>query len=268
MVDVHCFFFIYSQIDAAKYTQTVDMKSSNPDLIREYLMRIRQEPPPIFQPTAMTTYNPLKALQQTCVNMAYKHPQLLIGEQADDCEKIDLTDRENITENNYNDRNQSQPFNLFNGNNHSETVKGNSDCHLIGNVKPNLIKTWEQLNNHNSQSDDMHATHTMESNETLNAQPKCIDSMLYFRNNHVLFDEKIPTTSKNNESFVIKRSASQSGHFYDSIDNESIQTQDDDDDQIIASLCDEIGNGGEAMAEYISLMEKKEKLCWSIDSCN
>lgn len=235
-------------------------------------MRTR-EPPAIFQPSAMMTYNPLKALQQKFVNMAYKHPQLLIGEK-DEIEKIDSeTDEPEITDNYNNDQNKCRPFklSLFNGNSHNESPAKskqiNSDCRLIGNVKPNLIKTWEQLNSTmTSQSDALNA-YPKENNEKLNTQHDYMNPMIYLSNNHILFDQKMPTTSKNNESFVIKRSASQSSHFYDSIDNESVVTQDDD-DQMISSLCDEMEHGGEAMAEYISLIEKKEKLCWSIDSCN
>lgn len=230
-----------------------------------------REPPAIFQPTAMTTYNPLKALQQKFVNMAYKHPQLLIGEK-DECEKTDseLDEHEPRTTENYNDQitcRTAFKLNLFNGNNHNANVviqKSNNDCRLIGNVKPNLIKTWEQLN---SSTTSQTVTYPMDGNKKIDTQQDYINQMIYVSNNHILFDETKVDTSKNNESFVIKRPPSQSGHFYDSIDNESVVTQDDD-DQLVSSLCDEMEHGGEAMAEYISFIEKKEKLCWSIDSCN
>ncbi|XP_031632909.1 uncharacterized protein LOC116346818 isoform X2 [Contarinia nasturtii] len=245
-------------------TEKIDDVEYNPDLIREYLMRNR-EPPAIFQPSAMTTYNPLKALQQRFVNMAYRHPQLLIGEK-DEGDKIEteLYEHEMINTENFNDpKFRSFKLNIFESNNENATTSKpiNTDCRLIGNVKPNLIKTWEQLNG-------TMASHSYpkESNEQLNARQTHISPMIYFNNNHMVFDQKMPTTSKNNESFVIKRPASQSGHYYDSIDNESIVTEDDE-EQLIASLCD-VENGGEAMAEYISLIEKKEKFCWSIDSCN
>lgn len=253
-----------------------DDQPNNPDLIREYLMRTR-EPPAIFQPSAMTTYNPLKALQQKFVNMAYKHPQLLIGDR-DECDKIDSDSDENVmkTVANYNDHNKCRStfkLNIFHDNNCADSGQvvqksaDNNSCRLIGNVKPNLIKTWEQLNGTmTSQADAMAIRSTEESNEKFNTQHE-YNPMVYFSNNHILFDQNKSTASKNNESFVIKRPASQSGHFYDSIDNESVVTQDDD-DQLIASLCDAVEHGGEAMAEYISLIEKKEKLCWSMDSCN
>lgn len=242
-------------------------------------MRTR-EPPAIFQPSAMTTYNPLKALQQKFVNMAYKHPQLLISDR-DECDKVDSDPDENVMKPvpDYNDQNKCQPtfkLEIFHENDYTdgEIVKKPNDngCRLIGNVKPNLIKTWEQLNGSMTSHSVTMARQkrpTQENNEKFDTQPE-YNPMVYFsnnNNNHILFDQSKSTASKNNESFVIKRPASQSGHFYDSIDNESVVTQDDD-DQLIASLCDDIEHGGETMAEYISLIEKKEKLCWSIDSCN
>lgn len=225
-----------------------------------------QEPPAIFQPSAMTTYNPLKALQQRFINMAYKHPQQLFIGEKDECD----FEHEMMNTENYNDPNKYRSFklNIFNSNNENTTTTKpvNTECRLgrlIGNVKPNLIKTWEQLNAMTSQS------YPKENNEQMDERKNQISqqNIIYFGNNDMLFDQKMPTIPKNNESFVIKRPASQSGHFYDSIDNESVVTQDDD-EQLITSLCADEEHGGEAMAEYISLIEKKEKLCWSIDSCN
>lgn len=243
-------------------------------------MRTR-EPPAIFQPSAMTTYNPLKALQQKFVNMAYKHPQLLISDR-DECDKVDSDPDENVMKPvpDYNDQNKCQPtfkLEIFHENDYTdgEIVKkpNENGCRLIGNVKPNLIKTWEQLNGSMTSHSVTMARQkrpTQENNEKFDDTEHEYNPMVYFsnnNNNHILFDQSKSTASKNNESFVIKRPASQSGHFYDSIDNESVVTQDED-DQLIASLCDDIEHGGETMAEYISLIEKKEKLCWSIDSCN
>lgn len=239
-------------------------------------MRTR-EPPAIFQPSAMTTYNPLKTLQQKFVNMAYKHPQLLIGDR-DECEKIDSDPDENVirtVENDDDNPNQTKSrstfkLNIVNDSNFkdSEMTQKPADngCRLIGNVKPNLIKTWEQLNGTMTSQADTMTIRPTECNERFDTQHE-YSAMAYFSNKHILYDQKRSTTSKNNESFVIKRPASQSSHFYDSIDNESVVTQEDE-DQLIASLCDQMENGGEAMAEYISFIEKKEKLCWSIDSCN
>lgn len=236
-------------------------------------MRTR-EPPAIFQPSAITTYNPLKALQQKFINMAYKHPQLLIGEKYEG-EKVDSVsdDQPMKTLDNFNHQNECRStftLKLFNGRNHSELTEKTSasnNCRLIGNVKPNLIKTWEQLNGTVSNQSGVMIPYPRENNEELDAQHEYINSNIYLSNNFILSDQTKSKTPQNNDSFVIRRPASQSGYFYDSIDNELVVTQDDE-DQVISSLCDELENGGETMAEYISLIEKKEKLCWSIDSCN
>ena len=104
------------------------------------------------------------------------------------------------------------------------------DCKLIGKVNPVLIKTWERLNGITSVGDSQGTD-----NSTAPA------------------------------SYLISKqmSDSSSDHFYDSIDNESLMTQPDDDDAI-ASICelDDIAAGGEAMADIYAV----RKLCWSIDS--
>lgn len=245
----------------------------------------------------MMTYNPLKALQQKFINMAYKHPQLLIGDEKDECEKIESTptavsdcDNESTaiktddsSVNNHNEYERT-PFkvDVFNGNGSSkngqqqmpelQSIALNKNCHLIGNVKPNLIKTWERLNGmppRNGSSDDQS---NLQQPHTLINTPSIYTNTKY----HLLSKQQMANLPENNmdESFVIRRPPSKSGYFYDSIE---VETQDDDDvdavedeeieHEAIASLCDELGHE-EAMAEYISLIEKKEKHCWSIDSCN
>lgn len=241
-------------------------------MIREYLMRTR-EPPAIFQPSAMTTYNPTKLLQQKFINMAYKHPQLLIGDK-DECDKVDNGSDEQAmkTIDNYNKQNGSTStfkLNIFNDSNDrdqiSEPTTFNKNCHLIGNVKPNLIKTWEQLNGMPTTVDVI--AYPKEINGKLDAPNEFINPSIYLSTSKYLLSNQTQlSTSQNDESFVIRRLPSQSGYFYDSIDNELVLTQDDE-DRGISSLC-ELEHGGEAMAEYISLIDKKEKLCWSIDSCN
>lgn len=238
--------------------------ANNPDLIREYLMRTR-EPPPIFQPSAMTSYNPMKALQQKFFDMAYKHPQLLIGEK-DECDKTDaVSDDQAIRNIDHYTNPTAFKMTLFNGSNHTDQIDKTSNCHLIGNVKPNLIKTWEQLNGMPSRANMI--TYPDDTNGKFHTQHEYINPSIYLSTKYLLSNQRTCNTSQNDESFVIRRPPSQSGYFYDSIDNELVVTQDDD-EQVISSLCDELEHGGEAMAEYISLIDKKEKLCWSIDSCN
>lgn len=276
-------------------------------------MRTR-EPPAIFQPSAMMIYNPLKALQQKFYNMAYKHPQLLIGDEKDECDKIEspttpiavascCDNNGATTGENYGNANQHNDYeersaiklNICNGGSQqmSEERSGvlNTNCHLIGNVKPNLIKTWERLNGMPSKAQPP-GCHQNGSNDNGHQQPQpltpqCdtyINPSIYLNSKYHLFPNQpmanLPPKN-NDESFVIRRLPSKSGYFYDSIEVETQDDEDEDDDdddvvvdevdeqEVIASLCDELEHGGEGMAEYISLMEKKEKHCWSMDSnCN
>lgn len=261
---------------------SLNKSASNPDLIHKYLIRTRI-PPAIMKPTPITTYNPLKAPQQQFCDMAYKHPQLLIDDKDNNAEKIIGSNEENdgdddvetsttkcelnkkqsnITHSKQNKYETMFKVNLFNANNfnvnHIAQKAINSSCKLIGNVKPNLVKTWEQLNG--SISANTNQMQIIDYPVDYN-----LDSDDLKKENTDLSPQ---TTANKNESFIIQCSSTQSDHFYDSIDNESVVTQEDDDDQMISSLCYDMEHGGEAMAEYISLMEKKEKLCWSVDSCN
>lgn len=266
-------------------------------------MRTR-EPPAIFQPTAMMIYNPLKALQQKFINMAYKHPQLLIGDEKDESTTrttgCDDSETQSVmkTDENYGNVNQSDEceerstikINIFNGSSNSNSGSSqlmsersgvlNTNCHLIGNVKPNLIKTWERLNGMPPTQTTQSSTYQNGSSDHPLSQQHhqrdtYINSSIHSNTKyHVFSNQPMANLPPNNndESFVIRRPPSKSGYFYDSIE---VETQDDDDDddevdeqEVIASLCDELEHGGEGMAEYISLIEKKEKHCWSIDSSN
>lgn len=250
---------------------------SNPDLIREYLIKTHI-PPAIFKPIPITTYNPLKAPQQKFCDMAYKHPQLLIHnanvnglDQVDACNNTHNTtvaDIELATNGvaddpkhiRYDSMLKRNLFGADNLNVNQIAQKAiDSSCKLIGNVKPNLVKTWEQLNR---------------------ARPTTKQQMIAYPG-YVIDDDCLRTdlaieqtsTEHSNETFIMSgRSKSHTtrtdDHFYDSIDNESIITEQCDDDQIISSLGFDMEDGGEAMAEYLSIVEKKEKLCWSVDSCN
>lgn len=195
--------------------------TTNRDLIREYLARTCA-PPAIFRPTTpFSAYQNHMLPHRQLVDIAYKHPLLLIEDNDnDDGETDDIKIVEATTT----------------YENETKTEENNCPCKLVGNVNPNLIKTWEQLNGFRSEQSD----------------------------NHMYVEELVDTTT-NNKSFIIKKKTS--GHFYDSIDNESLMTQEEE-DQMISSICEEMAAGGEAMAEYLSLIDKKEKICWSIDSCN
>lgn len=68
-------------------------------------------------------------------------------------------------------------------------------------------------------------------------------------------DHRVTDGTTTNKSFIIRRTTAASGHFYDSIDNESFIMQEDE-EHLIASICEEmVAGGGETLAEYISLIE-------------
>lgn len=206
----------------------------NRDLIREYLSRTRA-PPAIFRPTTpFTVFNQMSNHQQL-VNIAYKHPQLLVDDNDTDhnTDTIDagLAGASTIVEPdsiNCSDKPKSIIIN--------SKLTENVECKLIGNVNPNLVRTWNQINGKNNSI----ANYPFEFG---------------------------PETRTNDESFTIKRGVNETT-FYDSIDNDqSIITQEDE-EELIASICEQMAAGGEAMAEYLSYIHKKETICWSIDSVN
>lgn len=186
------------------------------DLIRDYLTRNRV-PPPIFQMSD----------QRQLINMAYRHPQLLVDDQNDD-------DNDEIN----NDRCAAMAYDQRTQMNRQRYDDMDETCKLIGNVKPNLVRTWEQLN--------CKRTNQNQSDQIIE-YPRDYDGKGL------------------NESFTICENVSE--RFYDSIDNASVSTRNED-DELIASLCDQMAAGGETMAEYISLMNRKEEICWSIDGVN
>lgn len=184
-------------------------------------------PPPMFRPTtSFMAYNQMPP-HRLLVDIAYKHPQLLVddGGEADD-DGVDVLDA---------DATNKISYQQYQSRSETSNDQSYNECKLIGNVNPALIKTWEQLNGF--RSDD-------------NILPMANYPMQY-GNGHGGrgTDEKT-----SNKSFIIRRTTAASGHFYDSIDNESFITQEDE-EHLIASICDEMVAGGEALAEYISIIE-------------
>lgn len=195
--------------------------ANNCDLIREYLARTRA-PPPMFRPTtSYMAYNEMPP-HRILVDIAYKHPQLLI-----DKDNGDEDDRINS------DATNNMGYDQYHSRSETSSERQNNECKLIGNVNPTLIKTWEQLSGFRSDE---------------NILPMA-NYPMHYGNGDGMTDQ---TTT--NKSFIIRRAAAASGHFYDSIDNESFITQEDD-EQLIASICEEMATGGEALAEYISISE-------------
>lgn len=187
--------------------------TNNCDLIREYLARTCA-PPPMFRPTtSYMAFNQMPPHRQL-VELAYKHPQLLIEDgDVDEAEVIDAD--------------------VANKMSYRQEISSDNECKLIGNVNPTLVKTWEQLNGF--RSDD-------------NILPMANYPMQYGN------DDRETDGTTTDKSFIIRRATAASGHFYDSIDNESFIMQEDE-EQMIASICDEMVDGGEALAEYISMVE-------------
>lgn len=168
----------------------------------------------MFRPTtSFMACNQLRP-QRLLVDIAYKHPQLLVDDDDADTDEININEPETT--------------------NKTFTDQQRNECKLIGNVNPTLIKTWQQLNAFHS--DD-------------NILPRANYPMNFVDGNRVA-DE----TATNTNSFIIRRANTTSEHFYDSIDNESLMTQDDE-EHLIVSICDEMEAGGEALAEYISMVE-------------
>lgn len=171
----------------------------------------------MFRPnTAYMAYNPMPP-HRHLVDMAYKHPQLLVDDEDEvDGEGVEVDSR-------------SQKYN-----NHSNSRT--NDCKLIGNVTPSLVKTWEQLNGFRSSENILPMANypTYDTDDGNRSQDG---------------------TTSPNRSFIIRRAAAASGHYYDSIDNESFISPDDD-EQLIASICEQMNAGGEALAEYISIIDE------------
>lgn len=196
--------------------------ANNCDLIREYLARTRA-PPPMFRPTtSYMAYNDMPP-HRILVDIAYKHPQLLIDN--DDPNEIDRAVNSDAINN--------MDYGQYQSRSETSSERQHNECKLIGNVNPTLIKTWEQLSGFRSDE---------------NILPLANYPMRYSNG------DGVTDQTTTNKSFIIRRAAAASGHFYDSIDNESFITQEDE-EQMIASICEEMATGGEALAEYISISE-------------
>lgn len=247
---------------------------SNRDLIREYLYRTRA-PPPIFAPPKFATYD-----TKQLVDMAYKHPHILGDEIATTDDDDDDDGAYNVSDHElkYSEYSSIELLNAGNDgvNAIDSRIKTNGDrpntekaiafssislfsgsyvnkmreddCKLIGKVNPILVKTWEKLNGRRSHETEQ----SFDSDRTsVEVKPKAAPRR------SLLASKQRPIDSDS------------SGHFYDSIDNESVFTQDEE-DAMITSICHEIEDisaGGEGMAEVpYSFTDNKAMLCWSTDS--
>ncbi|GAB0091961.1 Pyruvate kinase [Sergentomyia squamirostris] len=201
------------------------------DLIREYLMRTRVQPPAIFQTPFETFTSPMPNME-----LAYRYPHILDDETGsvhsqknrdmeikyyDDNYSIELLNSQSKSE----DENSANKSVIHRSKSSEEaadevvkSTRIEGTCRLIGKVNPNILKTWEQLKSGTGP----------------------------------LVDGPMPRV------FYKKQS---SNTFYDSIDN-SIGTVTSDTDE------GPIPAAGEVMAECDSLLDKKPSSCWSIESDN
>lgn len=239
---------------------------SNRELIREYLYRARG-PPAIFQTPTFTTY---ETTPKDLVNMAYRHPMLLEDEMAttdedigagetNGCSKYSEFSSIELLENGDEDSGLRHPNDhifkydikkrtAFSSiNDHMDSVDGADNCKLIGNPNPKLVKTWERLSKCQSKESDLSNDSDRYSVESRSRPPVTV------RQRHPPHKRTVESDS--------------SEHFYDSIDNKSVYTTDDN-DVLITSICnDDTTAGGEGMAEPPqSFMDFKMKAGWLSDS--
>lgn len=265
------------------------------ELIREYMSRTRHHPPAIFETPAFAAFD---ATPKDLVDMAYKHPHVLqdeiettatstTGSTDEDCGIYSATNGDikynefssieligadedadfnrHCHENGFKSINKTTAFSSINDHIDGEEMGGGAgtdNCKLIGKPNPHLIKTWEKLNRKRSKEFDQSLK--ADRDFLVEAKPKIAPRRKYFTSSttHSLAGKRPPNESDSSE------------HFYDSIDNESVFTQNDDDDDanggaLITSMCnDEIVAGGEGMAEppLSFTIDNKSKLCWSTDS--
>lgn len=118
-------------------------------------------------------------------------------------------------------------------------------CKLIGKVSPNLVKTWEQLNDVNAKPNYVRST-SNDSEKILYPEPTT----------------EAPTTKPYQVNHVVHSGSSED--FFDSIDGKLSS-----DLECLVSLCcenidDDGYAAGEVMADFESL--DRRKVCWSIES--
>lgn len=239
---------------------------SNRELIREYLYRARG-PPAIFQTPKFTTYE--ETSPKDLVNMAYRHPLLLQDEMANTDEDVGVTETnggskyselssiellENGSEdsrlhsikdhfNKYDDKQR----NVFSSINDNASTDEADNCKLIGKPTASLVKTWERLSK-------------WQSKESVLSNDSDRNSVELGPRGQFTVRSRYPPHKRTIES-------DSSEHFYDSIDNKSVYTTDDNDVQITSICNDDITAGGEGMAEpFQSFMDYNMKAGWPSDN--
>lgn len=114
-------------------------------------------------------------------------------------------------------------------------------CKLIGKVSPNLVKTWEQLNDVNANKPHYVRSTSNESEKILYPESTDVVTGKPYQVNHVVH-------------------SGSSEDFFDSIDGKLGS----DLECLVSLCCDDGYAAGEVMAEFESL--DRRKVCWSIES--
>lgn len=236
----------------------------NRNLIREYFTRTRL-PPAIFKPS-FTPFTPPPQL-----DIAYTHPARLLTDMSDVQPESIYVETNREIEIKYVDDNSIELLDAgCEKSSQRKSSNSNSDspgsrkgkqiafqsfvidaptevnlCKLIGKVSPNLVKTWEQLNDVNSSNKPAYVRSTSDDSEKiLYPEPNDLLNAKQYQVNHVVH-------------------SGSSEDFFDSIDgklNSNLEC-------LVSLCCDNIDDGyaaGEVMAEFESL--DRRKICWSIES--
>ncbi|XP_037050945.1 DEP domain-containing protein DDB_G0279099 isoform X3 [Bradysia coprophila] len=245
--------------------------NENRNLIREYFTRTRL-PPAIFKPS----YTPFTPPPQ--LDIAYTHPaRLLTNSTVAQPESIYIETNREIEIKYVDDNsielldagcekscqrkasphaNNDSPSSSSSNNGKEKPIAFQSFvvdaptgavnlCKLIGKVSPNLVKTWEQLNDvtGNAKPNYLRST-SNESEKILYPEPTDVAAGKQYQVNHVVH-------------------SGSSEDFFDSIDGK----MNSDIECLVSLCCDNIDDGyaaGEVMAEFESL--DRRKICWSIES--
>lgn len=224
-------------------------------LINKYMSRA-QPPPAIFTTSAFGAFD---MPHKEYVDMAYKHPQTLqdeldgLEDEAYDDDEVDGSEHHVAGDvGKYNEFSSIELLENFDDDTrHRHQLRSDSDasvdCKLIGKPNAMLVRTWEKLNRRLSTKESSGTDQSLDSNQhTPDVKPKTNVAR-----------RRQAQTRRPNES-------DSSEHFYDSIDNESVfTTHEDDDDAMLQMMA-----GGQGLAEPpMSLIDDAQaKHCWSTDS--
>lgn len=235
-----------------KANKTKEGPGAGRDLIKEYFARTRnsQEPPPIFRNPRISYFN-----SQSVDDMELEAVLNFVDENFKEIGVSSVI----IPEKKPRQQEKKDGYKPI------PAIRKSESCHLIGKVNPNILRTWEQLNQNNDE--EMKPQEHFFQRTNFQAQNEDLAS---FKVNYVTYDRKE------------KRRSSTDDLYYDSIDEDELDTA-----SLTRSIAnvggsiifrgDQLGqqsslmtdnnddlymNGGEGIAEFDSL-DKKRLNCWS-----